>query len=118
MSKKFIMAMDQGTTSGRCIIYDKQGRQIAVSQKEFPQIFPKPGWVEHDPMDIWQTQIDVSRQAMEMAGLKAKDIEAIGITNQRETTIVWDKETGKPLPEIRERYSLLRMVSQEYVSSI
>ena len=97
MSKKFIMAMDQGTTSGRCIIYDKQGRQIAVSQKEFPQIFPKPGWVEHDPMDIWQTQIDVSRQAMEMAGLKAKDIEAIGITNQRETTIVWDKETGKPV---------------------
>lgn len=97
MENRYIMAMDQGTTSGRCIIYDKEGRAIGSAQKEFPQIFPKPGWVEHDPMDIWETQLQVSRQALEDAGLTAADIEAIGITNQRETTIVWDRETGKPV---------------------
>ena len=97
MDKKYILAMDQGTTSSRCIIYDKQGRQISTAQKEYRQIFPKSGWVEHDPMDIWGSQLEVSQQAMKQAGLTAEDIEAIGITNQRETTIVWDKETGRPV---------------------
>ena len=91
------MTFDQGTTSSRCIIFDKQGNVISLAQKEFTQIFPKPGWVEHDPMEIWDTQIAVAAKAMQTAGLHGSDIAAIGITNQRETTIVWDKKTGEPV---------------------
>ena len=97
MTEKFVMAFDQGTTSSRCIIYDRRGDQISVAQKEFKQIFPQAGWVEHDPMEIWKTQLEVAREAMDKAGLDAFAIDSIGITNQRETTIVWDKNTGKPV---------------------
>lgn len=94
---KYIMALDQGTTSSRCLIFDKAGRICAVCQKEFPQIFPKPGWVEHDAMEIWDTTLEVSRAAMKKMRISAKQIECIGITNQRETTVIWDKTTGKPI---------------------
>lgn len=97
MNEKFVMALDQGTTSSRCIIYDRQGRQISASQEEFRQFFPKDGWVEHDPMEIWETQLGVAVKAMQQAGLTAKQIDSIGITNQRETVIIWDKETGRPV---------------------
>ncbi len=97
MAKKYVMALDQGTTSCRCILFDRQGNQISVAQKEFPQIYPKPGWVEHDAMEIWSTQVGVAREAMLMARATADDIAGIGITNQRETTIVWDKKTGEPV---------------------
>lgn len=97
MTEKYMMALDQGTTSSRCIIYNKTGQQISVAQKEFTQYFPQAGWVEHDPMEIWDTQLAVARKAMEQAGLDAFAIDAIGITNQRETTIVWDKNTGRPV---------------------
>jgi len=96
MAEKYVMALDQGTTSSRCIIYNRKGEQISIAQKEFRQIFPQAGWVEHDPMEIWETQLAVARDAMEKAGLDASAIDSIGITNQRETTIVWDKETGHP----------------------
>lgn len=95
--KQYIMALDQGTTSSRTIIYDKQGNIISVAQKEFTQIFPREGWVEHDPMEIWATQMGTAQEAMLNAGLTYKNIAAIGITNQRETTVVWDKETGVPV---------------------
>ena len=94
---KYVMALDAGTTSNRCIIFDREGNQIAVSQKEFKQIYPHPGWVEHDPMEIWATQLGVAQEAILMARTEAKEIAAIGITNQRETTIVWDKSTGLPV---------------------
>ena len=94
---KYVMALDAGTTSNRCIIFDREGNQIAVSQKEFKQIYPHPGWVEHDPMEIWATQLGVAQEAILMARTEAKGIAAIGITNQRETTIVWDKNTGLPV---------------------
>jgi len=94
---KYILALDQGTTSSRAIIYDKVGTIISVSQKEFKQIYPKPGWVEHDPMEIWNTQKEVAVDCLKKANLTAENIAAIGITNQRETTIVWDKNTGKPV---------------------
>ena len=97
MTKKYIMALDQGTTSARCIIYDKKGKQISVAQKEFRQIYPHAGWVEHDAMDIWSTQIGVAKEAMLKIDASYENIEAIGITNQRETTIVWDKTTGEPI---------------------
>ena len=97
MSEKYIMALDQGTTSSRCIIYNKKGDQISVAQKEFTQYFPEAGWVEHDPLEIWETQLAVARGALSKAGLTAGDIDGIGITNQRETTVVWDKETGEPV---------------------
>ena len=97
MSEKYIMAFDQGTTSSRCIIYDKRGQQISSAQQEFRQIFPQSGWVEHDPMEIWTTQLNVARLAMRKCGVSAADIDAIGITNQRETTIVWDRLTGRPV---------------------
>lgn len=97
MSEKYIMALDQGTTSSRCIIYDKRGAQISVAQREFTQYFPKAGWVEHDPVEIRETQFGVAREALAKARLTASDIDSIGITNQRETTIVWDKKTGKPV---------------------
>ncbi len=95
--KKYIMALDQGTTSSRCIIFDKKGNQISTAQKEFRQYFPRDGWVEHDPMEIWSTQIGMAQEAMLKVGLNYNNIDAIGITNQRETTIVWDKNTGEPV---------------------
>ena len=94
---KYIMSLDQGTTSSRCILFDKKGNICASVQKEFRQIFPKPGWVEHDAMEIWFTTLEVSRSAMNKLGVTAADIAAIGITNQRETTVIWDKETGEPI---------------------
>lgn len=94
---KFIMALDAGTTSNRCILFDEKGVMHSVAQKEFTQHFPKPGWVEHDPEEIWSTQLEVAKQAIANAGASAADIAAIGITNQRETTIVWDKQSGKPV---------------------
>ena len=95
--KKYIMALDQGTTSSRCIIYDKKGNMVSVAQKEFTQIYPKEGWVEHDAMEIWSTQMGVAQEALLKIGCTYKNIDAIGITNQRETTVVWDKETGEPV---------------------
>lgn len=89
--------MDQGTTSCRCILFDHHGKIQAVAQEEFMQLYPKPGWVEHDPMEIWRTQIKVSREALKQLNLTAADIAGIGITNQRETTVVWDKNTGEPI---------------------
>jgi glycerol kinase len=92
-----LLALDQGTTSSRSIVFDAQGRIVAMAQRELPQIFPRPGWVEHDPEAIWTTQMETARQAIAQAGLKAADIRAIGITNQRETTVLWHRRTGKPL---------------------
>lgn len=97
MSKKYVMALDAGTTSNRCILFDHEGKIVSVAQKEFTQIFPKPGWVEHDANEIWSTILGVSVEAMSKIGATADEIAAIGITNQRETTIVWDKETGIPV---------------------
>lgn len=94
---KYIMALDQGTTSSRCIIFDHSGAMLASAQREFAQHYPKPGWVEHDAAEIWETTLEVARGAMAKSGLEAADIAAIGITNQRETTVVWDKETGAPV---------------------
>ena len=94
---QYIMAMDEGTTSARCVIYDKQGNTISSAQREFPQYFPKEGWVEHDATEIWATQISVAQEAMLKHNLNYRDIVALGITNQRETTVVWDKVTGEPI---------------------
>ena len=94
---QYIMALDAGTTSNRCILFDQEGRARAAAQKEFPQIFPKPGWVEHDAREIWATQLGVAVEAMGKIGATAADIAAIGITNQRETTVVWDRATGEPM---------------------
>ena len=94
---KYIMALDAGTTSNRCILFNEKGEMCSVAQKEFTQYFPKPGWVEHDANEIWSTQLGVAVEAMNKIGASAKDIAAIGITNQRETAIVWDKETGEPV---------------------
>jgi glycerol kinase len=94
---KYILALDQGTTSSRAIVFDRQGAIIAAAQQEFRQIFPKPGWVEHDASEIWATQRQVATEALARAQLSATDIAAIGITNQRETTVVWDRATGKPI---------------------
>ena len=91
------MAIDAGTTSNRAILFNKKGEPVSVAQKEFPQIFPQPGWVEHDATQIWSTQLGVCVEAMSKVGADAGDIAAIGITNQRETTIVWDKNTGEPV---------------------
>ena len=95
--KKYVMALDQGTTSSRCILFDRQGNMVSMAQKEFTQIYPKTGWVEHDAMEIWSSQYGVAAEAMAKIGADAGDIEAIGITNQRETTIVWDRNTGVPV---------------------
>src|SRR5687768_13937151 len=94
---QFILALDQGTTSSRAILFDKKGNIVSVAQKEFKQIFPQPGWVEHDPMEIWSSQVTVATEAIVQKNYTPSDVAAIGITNQRETTIVWDKETGRPL---------------------
>ena len=95
--KKYVIAMDQGTTSSRCILFDRQGNICSVAQKEFPQLYPQPGWVEHDPMEIWSTQMGVTMEAMQKVDARADEIAAIGITNQRETTVVWDGATGEPV---------------------
>lgn len=94
---KYIMALDQGTTSSRCILFDHEGRICSMAQKEFTQFYPQPGWVEHNPREIWSSQLAVATEAMANVGAEAEDICAIGITNQRETTIVWDRETGEPV---------------------
>ena len=94
---KYVMALDAGTTSNRCILFNEKGEMCSVAQKEFTQYFPKPGWVEHDAEEIWSTQLEVAQEAMKNLGVTAADIAAIGITNQRETTIVWDKNTGEPI---------------------
>ncbi len=94
---KYVMALDAGTTSNRCILFNEKGEMCSVAQKEFTQFFPQPGWVEHDASEIWQTQLSVARQAMLKIGATAEDIAAIGITNQRETVIVWDRVTGQPV---------------------
>lgn len=94
---KYVMALDAGTTSNRCILFNQKGEMCSVAQKEFPQYFPRPGWVEHDANEIWQTQLSVARAAMAQVGATAADIAAIGITNQRETTIIWDRKTGQPI---------------------
>lgn len=94
---KYIMALDAGTTSNRCILFNEKGEMCSVAQKEFTQFFPKPGWVEHDAEEIWATQLEVAKEAMANIQATAADICAIGITNQRETTIVWDKNTGEPV---------------------
>ncbi len=94
---KYILALDQGTTSSRAILFDRRGRPVAQAQKELTQIYPRPGWVEHDPDEIWESQLGVARRAMEVASVGAADVAAVGITNQRETTVVWDRETGRPV---------------------
>jgi len=97
MEKRYVLAFDQGTTSSRAILFDENGKLIKMAQKEFTQIYPWPGWVEHDPMEIWGTQMGVAREVLETAGVKPQEVAAIGITNQRETTVVWNKHTGKPI---------------------
>lgn len=96
-NRKYILALDQGTTSSRSIIFDEQGNIVSMSQKEFSQIFPQPGWVEHDPEEIWNSQLYTAKEAIRNAGITAGQIASIGITNQRETTVVWDKKTGTPI---------------------
>ena len=93
----YLLALDQGTSSSRSIVFDTQGRIVASAQQELPQIYPRPGWVEHDPHEIWRTQLATARQALAQAGLTARDIRALGITNQRETTVVWNRATGQPI---------------------
>jgi glycerol kinase len=95
--QSFILALDQGTTSSRAILFDHNGQIVAARQREFPQIFPQPGWVEHDPEAIWETQRGVARDVLAAAGAAAEAIAAIGITNQRETTVIWDRATGRPI---------------------
>src|SRR4051812_17333906 len=97
MMLQFMLALDQGTTSSRAMVFDKSGTIRSVAQKEFTQFYPEPGWVEHDPMEIWTSQIAVAAEAILKAGITPAQIAAIGITNQRETTIIWDKETGRPV---------------------
>ncbi len=94
---RFVMALDQGTTSSRAVLFDQSGALVAVEQHEFTQNFPRPGWVEHDPEEIWDSQLRAARGAMELAGANASDIAAIGIANQRETALVWDRASGDPI---------------------
>ena len=94
---KYIIALDQGTSSSRALVFNEKGEICSVAQKEFTQIFPQPGWVEHNPKEIWSSQSGVMAEAIASKGLRASDIAAIGITNQRETTIVWDAKTGEPV---------------------
>ena len=94
---KYVMALDAGTTSNRCILFNEKGEICSMAQKEFRQFFPNPGWVEHDANEIWSTQLGVAVEAMSKINVTAEDIAAIGITNQRETTIIWDKKTGQPI---------------------
>ncbi|MGB9150987.1 MAG: glycerol kinase GlpK, partial [Burkholderiales bacterium] len=94
---KYLLALDQGTSSSRSIVFDEPGNIVALAQREFAQIYPQPGWVEHDPMEIWTSQLATARDAISKAGLDARNISAIGITNQRETTVVWNRKTGVPI---------------------
>ena len=93
----YLLALDQGTSSSRSIVFDAEGRIVAMAQQELTQIFPQPGWVEHDPMEIWRSQLATAQQVLDKAGLKASDMRALGITNQRETTVVWNRKTGQPI---------------------
>lgn len=93
----YLLALDQGTSSSRSIVFDQGGQIVAMAQLELPQIYPQPGWVEHDPIEIWRTQLATAREVLLKAGLTARDIHAIGITNQRETTVVWNRKTGQPI---------------------
>ena len=93
----YLLALDQGTSSSRSIIFDAAGQIVAMAQREFRQLFPRPGWVEHDPMEIWQTQLATAREAIANAGVRAAAIAAVGITNLRETTVVWNRKSGEPL---------------------
>ena len=95
--KKYVVAIDQGTTSTRCMVFNKKGLPVCSHQMEHAQIYPNPGWVEHDAMEIWSRTQDVIRGALSQGGISADEIAAVGITNQRETTIVWDKNTGEPV---------------------
>jgi glycerol kinase len=95
--QKYILSLDAGTTSNRAILFNHSGEIIAVAQQEFPQIYPQTGWVEHDPETIWETQLKVAREVIRKAGIQPSEISGIGITNQRETTVVWDRETSKPI---------------------
>jgi glycerol kinase len=97
MTEQYVLALDEGTTSARAIIFDRSGNVVTIAQEEFQQIYPKPGWVEHDPEVIWQTQLAVARQAIGQAGLQAANIAAIGITNQRESTVIWERATGRAI---------------------
>ena len=94
---KYILALDQGTTSSRCILFDAQQNMVAMAQREFAQLYPQPGWVEHDPMEIYSSQYGVMMEVLAKSGVDPRDIAGIGITNQRETAIVWDKATGRPV---------------------
>jgi glycerol kinase len=93
----YLLALDQGTSSSRSIVFDRAGHVVTMAQREFPQIYPQPGWVEHNPLDLWQTQLATAREALKQAGLRADQIHAVGITNQRETTLVWNRKTGEPV---------------------
>ena len=97
MSQRYVLALDQGTTSSRAMLFGRDGRVVSVAQREFPQIFPKPGEVEHDPEAIWASQLETAREAIRSAGITAADVAAIGVTNQRETTVLWDRQTGQPV---------------------
>ena len=97
MSPDYILALDQGTTSSRAILFDRAGQPIQIAQQEFEQIYPQPGWVEHRPDDIWLSQLQAARRVINEANIKPDQIAAIGITNQRETTLIWDRETGEPI---------------------
>ena len=94
---KFVLALDQGTTSSRAIVFDQRGRIITTAQKEFRQIFSQPGWVEHDAAEIWSTQLECAQSALRQAGASKGDVAAIGVTNQRETTVIWDRTNGAPI---------------------
>ena len=93
----YLLALDQGTSSSRAIVFDDRGRTVGTAQQEFAQIFPQPGWVEHDPMAIWHSQRDTAQQVLAQCGLRPSDIRGVGITNQRETTVLWNRRTGLPL---------------------
>jgi glycerol kinase len=95
--EKYILALDQGTTSSRAILFNQAGEIVGSAQQEFTQIFPQPGWVEHDANEIWDTQLIVAQQVLQKTGVAAAQVAAIGITNQRETTLIWDRATGKPI---------------------
>ena len=95
--KKYILALDEGTTSARAILFDHTGHAVAMAQNEFPQIYPAPGWVEHDPMAIYGSQYAAMTECVAMSGIDPAEISAVGITNQRETVVVWDKHTGRPI---------------------
>lgn len=95
--KQYVIALDQGTTSSRCILFDQAQNIVGTAQKEFTQIYPRPGWVEHDPMEIYSSQYGVMNEVLAKTGAGAGEVAGIGITNQRETTVVWDRETGRPV---------------------